>query len=156
MDDGRLRRRASLNTLERFIPRGLTIDDAFLPNEILDFKFVPLFLVEHLIITFDPNGPKHNAPKKMPNVIPCFVFLTNAMSKDAILPVELMDRVLSSATKVKQNLERPFPRSSGLDAVPKHVLERFLSVGEAIGALCRDVGRNLSPPVVHRDCLVPD
>jgi hypothetical protein len=49
------------------LPRHLGVNDEPIPIPVLDIGFVPLFMVEHFIIAFNPYGPKCNSSKKMPN-----------------------------------------------------------------------------------------
>ena len=50
------------------LPRHLGVNDEPIPNPVLDIGFMPLLMVEHFIIVFNPYGPKCNSSKKMPNL----------------------------------------------------------------------------------------
>lgn len=101
-----------------FFPSDFAIDNAFLPNEVLNLELMPLLLVENLIVAFNQDSPQGNAPKKMPNPILGFVFLLEAMSKHTIMPVKFMERLLSGTTKLKENLQSPPPNPLSLEAIP--------------------------------------
>ena len=50
------------------LPCRLSINDEFVPNVVFDqTRLVPLFMIEHLVVTFNPNGAKSDAEEKMPN-----------------------------------------------------------------------------------------
>ena len=42
-------------------------NDKLIPNLLLDLRLMPLFMVEHFVIAFNPNDPKRNAFKEVPN-----------------------------------------------------------------------------------------
>lgn len=67
------------------------IDNAFVLSDVLHLEFMPLFLVENLVITSNPNSPQDNAREKMPNFEPRFVFLPGVMSEHAALLVEIYE-----------------------------------------------------------------
>ena len=67
MEHGRRIEAANLNLFNNPIPSHLGVNDEFIPNPLLDLRLVPLFMVEHFVITFDPNSSKRNAPKEVPN-----------------------------------------------------------------------------------------
>jgi hypothetical protein len=56
-----------LDLLNHPLPSRLGIRDEFILDAVFDFRLVPLLVVEHFFIALDPNGPEHDAPKKMPN-----------------------------------------------------------------------------------------
>lgn len=58
---------ANLDFFDHSILCRLGIHDEFVLNAVLDPRFMPMFMIENFIITLNPNGPKGNAPKKMPN-----------------------------------------------------------------------------------------
>jgi hypothetical protein len=57
----------NLNLFDNPLPNHFGIDDKVVPNLVFDLGFVPLFVVEHFIVPFDPNGPEGNASKEVPN-----------------------------------------------------------------------------------------
>ena len=54
----------------------------------LDSSSRPLFLVENLIITFDPNGPKGNPPKEMPDLNLLTILFGNPFSEKSLFPIK--------------------------------------------------------------------
>lgn len=71
-------------------PRSIVIDYTLIPNHILNFEFMSVFMVKNLVVALNPNGPHDNATKEEPNVEPRFEFLLNAFAQDAILPTTFM------------------------------------------------------------------
>lgn len=63
-----------------------------------------LLMVGNHVIVLNPNSPHGNAPKEVPNSKPSFVFLPDAMSKNAILPIKIMERVVLGIVKFKEDL----------------------------------------------------
>ena len=59
-----------------------------IPNLLFDLSLKPLFVVEHLVIAFNPNSPQCNASKKMPNLDPFAIFIRNPFLKNDLLLVE--------------------------------------------------------------------
>ena len=49
---------------------------------------MPLHLVEHFVITFDPDGPKSNVPKKVPNFNHFSISFGDSFPKHHLLPIE--------------------------------------------------------------------
>lgn len=43
------------------------VNDRIIPNEVCDLGLVPLDLVKDLVIMLNPNDPKNNSPKEVPN-----------------------------------------------------------------------------------------
>jgi hypothetical protein len=58
---------ANLDLFNHPVPSCIGVHDEFIPNPMLDFRLVPFFMIEHFVIVFDPNGPKRNTPKEVPN-----------------------------------------------------------------------------------------
>lgn len=94
-----------------------------------------LNVIKSLVITFEPNGPKCDASKKVPNGKPLFVFLVDAMPKDTILPIELRETEMSSTAKFKDDLDCPFPNPLSLTTIPTSMLDGFFGEKEAVNAL---------------------
>ena len=53
--------------LENAFPCHLGIQDEFVPNVMLHSRFVPLLVVKDHVVTFNPNGPKSDTSKEVPN-----------------------------------------------------------------------------------------
>ena len=77
----------NLTLVDHPFPRRLGVDDEFIPNLMFDLGLVPLFMVENMSIAFDPNGPKHDATKEMPNFDLLAKFLRNPLPKQGLLLV---------------------------------------------------------------------
>ena len=69
-------------------PCRFGIDNKFIPNPMLDFSSRPLFLVEKLIITFDPNGPMGNPPKEMSDLNLLTILFGNPFSEKSLFPIK--------------------------------------------------------------------
>ena len=74
LEHGRRRETANLNLLNHSIPCGFGINNEIIPNPVLDLRLVPLFMIKHFVVAFNPNGPKCNTPKEVPNLIFFAVF----------------------------------------------------------------------------------
>lgn len=59
---------ANLNKFSNRNPSCLSVHNEVVSNKVLHFGLMPLFMVEHSIILFDPNHPKGNASKEVPNL----------------------------------------------------------------------------------------
>ena len=53
--------------LEKAFPCHIGIQDALVPNVMLHPRFVPLLVVKNHVDTLNPNGPKSDASKEVPN-----------------------------------------------------------------------------------------
>ena len=49
-------------------PSHLGIHNEVITNKVFNLRFMPLFLVEHPIIAFNPNRPKHDVVNEVPNL----------------------------------------------------------------------------------------
>jgi hypothetical protein len=49
-----------LNLLEQLFPCRLGVNDECILDTMFALRFMPLFMVEHFVVAFNPNGPKHN------------------------------------------------------------------------------------------------
>ena len=56
----------NLNKLNFPCLRCLGIHNEVIPNDVLHFGLMPLFMVEHLIIPLNPNYQRDNASKEVP------------------------------------------------------------------------------------------
>lgn len=84
LEHGRCIEATNLNLFNYPIPGRLGVNDEFISDPMLDLRLVPLFMVEHFVITFDPNGPKRNAPKEVPNFNHFAVFLMDPFPKQRL------------------------------------------------------------------------
>ena len=135
---GHRREVANLNLFKNLLPRHFGINDELVPNPLLDLRLMPLFVIENLIITFDPDGPKHNTSKKVPNYDHLAVLFGNPLSKHDLFPIEAVIISGSNPTKFLHNECGPSPRPPSLDAIPEIMFDRLTGVGEAKHALFRD------------------
>ena len=94
----------------------------------LESRFMPLFVVEDPIIPFNPNGPKRNASKKVPNFNFGAILLGKSFPKESLFPIKTIIVARSHPTKFLHNVGGPPPRSPSLDAIPKLVFNRFTTV----------------------------
>lgn len=49
-------------------PNNLGIHNEVIPNKVFNLGYMPLFLVEHLIVTHNSSRPRRNAMKEVPNL----------------------------------------------------------------------------------------
>jgi hypothetical protein len=61
---------------------------AYIPNARLHLGFMPLFLVEHLVIPLHPNGPKGSPTEEMPNFNHLAGFVRDPFTEKGLLPIE--------------------------------------------------------------------
>lgn len=100
-----------------------------------DISLVPLFLVKHPIITFNPNNPnnpnnpKNNAMKEVPNLHFLDELLRNSLPKNFWTPHN------SCMMKVAHC------QATGLIAIPKLVSSQFACVRQAKSTLLRYEGK---------------
>ena len=51
------------------IPSLLNLHNEIVPNEVFNLHFMPMAMVDHLVIPSNPNGPHGGAMHKVPNLI---------------------------------------------------------------------------------------
>lgn len=51
---------------EYFLPNCFGVHNEIIPNEMLNFGLMPLFLVKHIVVMLNPNCLKSNVTKKVP------------------------------------------------------------------------------------------
>ena len=80
---------------------------------------VSLFVVEHFVITFNPDGLEKIAPKEMPNfnLLPMLFF--DHVPKQYLFPVEVIIIACSNPAKFMYNKRSPSPCSPSFNAVPQ-------------------------------------
>ena len=105
---------------------------------------MPLYLVEHSIIAFDPNGPESNPSKEVPNFNLFAIPFRNSLPEQGLFLVETIIVTRPNSTKLMHNEYGPSPCPSCLDANPK--FNRFASIREAKNTLFRDKGRSDAGP----------
>ena len=113
------------------LPSHSGANDEFIPNSLLDLGLVSLFMLEHFIVTFNPNGLKHNAPKEVPNFDHFTKLLGGFFPKHHLFPIEVIIVARSNPTKFMHNERAPSPCPPCLDTVPKFMFDRFISIREA-------------------------
>jgi hypothetical protein len=79
---------ADFDVFQHPSPCRFGIDNKFIPNSMLDSSSHPLFMVENLVITFDPDGPKGNPAKEMPDLYLFTILFGNPLSKKSLLPIK--------------------------------------------------------------------
>ena len=55
--DGRRRKLIDLNLFNHPFPRRFGVSNKLIPNLLLDLRLMPLFMIEHFVIAFDPDVP---------------------------------------------------------------------------------------------------
>jgi hypothetical protein len=94
-----------------------------------DISLVTLFLVKHMIITFNPNNPNNNAMKEVPNLHFLDELLRNSLPKNFWTPHD------SCVMKVAHC------QATGLITIPKLVSSQFACVRQAKNTLLRYEGK---------------
>ena len=97
--------------------RRFGINDELVLNTMLNLRHVPLFLVKHFVIPFNSNGPKSNAPKKVPNFHHFAIFFGNPFPKNCLLPLEDVIIANSYLAKFMHDVRGPSPSSPSLNVV---------------------------------------
>ena len=119
LEHGHRREATNLDLCRHPFPCHLGINDKFVPNLLLNLRFVPMCLIEHFVVLFDPNGPQGNAPKKVTNFNYFTIFLGDPFPEQSLLPVETIIVASSNPAKFMHNKCGPSPCLSGLNANPK-------------------------------------
>ena len=104
--------------VKHLIPCRLGVNDKVIPNSLLDFGHMPLFLVEHLIITFNPNGPQNNPSKKVPYLNNFVISFRNSFPEQGLFPIETIIITHSYPAKLMHDECCPSPLPTCLDAIP--------------------------------------
>lgn len=113
-------------------------------NKVSHFGLMPLFMVEHPIISFNSNCPKGDASKRVPNLDISSKFYRNSFPKEDLLP---------HLAKLMHNEGGPLSNTPGLNAIPKLVFNWFTGIWKAKHTLFRDVSRsNPCPALIICGC----
>lgn len=59
----------NFNKVGHPIPSHLNLHNEIVPNEVFYLHFMPMSMVDHLVIPFNPNGPHGDALHEVPNLI---------------------------------------------------------------------------------------
>ena len=89
----------------------------------LELRLMPLRLIKDLVVPFDPNSPKSNAPEEVPNFDHFTIFLGDSFPEQGLLPIEAIIVVSSNPTKFMHNKCGPSPRPPSLNVIPKFMLD---------------------------------
>ena len=89
----------NLHILNDPLPYELAIQNEVIPNEVFDLRFMSLLLVEHPIISLNPNSQKSNAPAKVPNLHFLDKLLWSPAPKKGLFPMETI--ILTSTIPCK-------------------------------------------------------
>ena len=111
------------NLINHLFPNDLPIDNKIVPILVFDLGLMPMFMVEHLIIAFNPNTLKSNSPWKVPDFKLFAVLFGNSYPKQRLFPIEAIIVANSSSTKFMHNEGSPSPCPPSLDAVPNFVFD---------------------------------
>ena len=76
----------------------LGVNNESIPNMVLYFSLMPLFMVEHFRIALNPNGPKRNSPEEVPKFEIFTIILRNPFPKHDLLPIETIVITSSNPT----------------------------------------------------------
>lgn len=104
------------------LPSDLGIQKEVSPNEVFDPGIVPLFLVEHRIISFNPNSSRSNAPEKVPNLHQLDKLLRDPLSQKGLFPMKVVIDTDATPTKLMHDESGPQPSSMALNAISKLLL----------------------------------
>ena len=122
------RKTVDLNLFKHPLPSHSGVNDEFIPNSLLDLGLVPLSMVEHFIITLNPNGPKRSAPKEVPNFDHFTKLFGDPFPKHHLFPIKVIIVARFNPTKFMHNECGPSPCPPSLDTIPKFVFDRFTSI----------------------------
>ena len=128
----------NLNLFEHLVPSRLSIENKLIPNAVFHPRFMSLFIIEHFVITFHPNGPKSNTSKEVANFDFLAVLLRNSFPKDGLFPIKTIIIARTDSTKFVHNVSCPTPSPSRLIAIPKLVFNGLTRVGKAKRTLFGD------------------
>jgi hypothetical protein len=92
-------------------------------------------MVKHFVIAFNPNRPKGNASKKVPNFNLRAILLGKSFPKERLFPIEAIIVARSDPKKFVHDASGPSPSHPSLDAIPKFVFDRLASIRETKDAL---------------------
>jgi hypothetical protein len=70
----------NLDLFDHPFPCRFGIDDEFIPNPLLNLRLVPLFMIKHFVVPFDPNGPKRNASIRRCQIVYIFPYFLGSLS----------------------------------------------------------------------------
>lgn len=127
------------------------------PNLVFDLRDVPLFLVKDFIVTFNPNGQKCNASKKVPNENLLAILFGEFFPEQSLFSIETIIIANSNPVKLVHIESSPSPCSRHLDMIPKFMFDRFACVGHAKGTLLGNRGQgNYSPSLTDHNRFVPN
>ena len=133
------------------------IHEKFVPNVGLHLGFMPLLLVEHLVVPLHPNGPKSNTSEEMPNFDHLAELVRDPFTKNCLFSIETIKVAGSNSAQFVHNIGGPPLNPPSLYTLPKLVLEPFTSVGKTKDLLFGDASRrNTGSPIIHRHRLVPN
>lgn len=91
----------------------LGIHNEFVPDMVFDLRLVLLFVVEHFVIAFEPNGPKRNVTKEVPNFDLFAKLLQDPLPKQSLFPI-----AGPNPTQLMHDKHDPSPSPSRLNAIP--------------------------------------
>ena len=100
-----LRSRVSpnLNKFNNRFASHLCIHNEVVPNEVFHFGIMPLFMVKHPIIPFDPNCLEHNASKKVLNLDFLNKLLRDSFPKESFPKGSMSHRKITFLSHGKPN-----------------------------------------------------
>ena len=99
---------------------------------------MPFHVVEDLVIPLNPNSPKCDASKEMPNLDFFTKFLRNTLPKNCLLPIECIIIFGPHSAKIVHNSGSPTPRPPSLDAIPKFMLHGLARMRKTKNTLLRN------------------
>lgn len=107
-----------LNWFDHSFSSHYGVDDELIPNPLVDLGLTSLFVVTYFVVAFEPDGPKRNVFKNMPNLDHFTKFIRKFFTKQCLLPIEVVIIARSTPHKFMHNERGPSPRPHGLDVVP--------------------------------------
>ena len=139
------------------IPSRLDVNNKLILNLVFNLSLLPLLMVKHLVITFNPNDPKSYAPKEVPNFDLLAKFLWNPIPEQCFFLVEGVIVARSNSTQFVRDECGPSPCPSSLDAIPILIFNQLACVREAKVTLLRDRDWcNARPSFINRNCFMPN
>ena len=108
-----------------------------------------LFVVEHFIITFNPDGPQSDATKEVPNFNLYAKFPPYHFPINSLFPVEIVVVANPHSAQLMHDERGPSPSPPRLDAILHVLFNRFTGLREAKDALFRNETRcDANPPFI--------
>ena len=109
IENGHGQRPTNFKKFENSLRSPVGIHEKFVPNVGLHLGFMPLLLVEHLVVPLHPNGPKSNISEEMPNFDHLAEFVRDPFTKNCLFSIETIKVAGSNSAQFVHNIGGPPP-----------------------------------------------